>query len=396
MRVLRMKTGNTGEYFGTAARLLGHALRHRYARLMGTPLKPQAVSLALTNRCNSHCIMCNIWQRSKEQPDIKNLELSSNEVIGLLSRPLFSELVELDLTGGEPHLRDDLVDIAIDLAELKKSYLPKLKSIIITSNGLLPERIISNNRSILESLRNMDIDLVSVASVDGIGETHDKIRGTKGAFKLASRTIDGLIELREQYPNYFIGLKTTILPQNIDELDAILDFALEKHLFYIISPVFFTETRFRNTDKQEALKLGDAEYEKAPKFYFRRELDTNYFCSRIRDYLAAGKKTWACTALYNYLFIEFDGTVYPCELIPETVGNIRKQSIEDIWKGTLARGWRKRIGKLERCSECIEPGAVRYSACAGGLSYLKFLRKLGKSKFTESLHGEGYSKYLND
>ena len=391
-----MKTGNTAEYFGTAARLLRNALRYRYNRLVRAPLKPAAVSLALTGRCNSHCIMCNIWRKAGEQPGIGDVELSGDEIIGLFSRPLFSELVELDLTGGEPHLVADLAGIVAGVVALKKSYLPKLKTIIITSNGLLPETVISNNKKVLESLRNTDIDLVNVASVDGIGETHDKIRGTRGAFELAAKTIDGLTGLRKQYLNYFIGLKTTVLPQNIDELDAILDFALEKDLFHVISPVFFTEIRFSNAEKRQALKLGQAEYEKALKFYRRPELAADYFYSRLRDYLAAGKRTWHCTAFYNYLFIEFDGTVYPCELIPEPVGNIRRQAVEDIWNGALARARRRSLGKLEYCKKCIEPGAVRYSACAEGLSYLNFLRKLGRDRFTESFHLEGYSKYLDD
>jgi len=391
-----MTIHNRGNYYGTAFRLLGNALWFRYSKLRGTPLSPEVVSLAVTNRCNSHCIMCNIWKRAKEIPDIKSLELTGDEIIDLLSRPLFSGLVELDLTGGEPHLRDDLVDIALEIGRLKSSSLSRLRSIIITSNGLLPGKIVPNYQRILEGLRHTDIDLVSVASFDGIGETHDNVRGTRGAFKLATETLGGLLELREQYPNYFIGLKTTILPENIHALDAILDFALERNLFHIISPAFFTETRFRNLDKRDALGLSSAQYEEVLKFYDRPELKASYFYSRARNFLAAGKKKWQCTALNNYLFIEFDGKVYPCELLSGSIGDLRKQSIEDIWYGRLASDWRKRINKTEHCRTCHEPGALRYSASAEGFSYLKFLMGLGRRRYNESLHNEGYMKYLGD
>jgi MoaA/NifB/PqqE/SkfB family radical SAM enzyme len=389
-----MTTHNRGNYYGAALRLLGNALWFRYSRLRGTPLKPQVVSLAVTNRCNSHCIMCNMWRRAREIPDIKTLELTGDEIIGLLSRPLFSGLVELDLTGGEPHLRDDLADITLGIGRLKSSFLPKLRSIIITSNGLLPGKVVSNYQKILEGLRGTNIDLVSVASFDGVDETHDKVRGTKGAFKLAVETLDGLLGLRKEYPNYFIGLKTTILPENIHALDAILDFALERNLFHIISPAFFTETRFRNIEKREKLALSPAQYEEILKFYNRPELKTSYFYSRARNFLAAGRKQWTCTALNNYLFIEFDGKVYPCELLPEPVGDLRKQSIEDIWYGRTASEWRSRINKTEHCRACHEPGALRYSASAEGFSYLRFLIELGRRRFSESLHNEGYIKYL--
>jgi MoaA/NifB/PqqE/SkfB family radical SAM enzyme len=391
-----MTIHNRGSYYGAIARLLGNALWLRYSKLRSTPLKPEVVSLALTNRCNSHCIMCNIWRRAKEIPDIMSLELTGDEIIDLLSRPLFSRLIELDLTGGEPHLRDDLVDIALEIGRLKKGSLPRLRSIIITSNGLLPKKIVPNYQRILEGLRDTNIDLVSVASFDGIGETHDTVRGTRGAFKLATETLGGLLELREQYPNYFIGLKTTILPENIHALDAILDFALERDLFHIISPAFFTETRFRNVEKRETLSLNPAQYEEVLRFYNHPELKTSYFYSRARNYLAHARKRWQCTALNNYLFIEFDGKVYPCELLSIPIGDLREQSIEDIWYGRPASDWRKRINKTEQCRVCHEPGALRYSASAEGFSYLKFLMELGRRRFNESLHHEGYIKYLGD
>ena len=392
----RMKNSNPGNFYWTAARLLGRALRFRYARMRTAPLKPEAVSLAVTNRCNSQCVMCNMWKRAQEHPNIKLLELSRDEIIDLFSRPLFSGLVELDLTGGEPHLRDDLVDIALGIAGLKKNFLPHLRSIVITSNGLLPERIISNYQKILEGLRDTNIDLVTVASIDGIGTTHDKIRGTKDAFKLAAGTIGGLLELREKYPGYFIGVKTTVLPENIDSLDDILEFAVKENLFHIISPAFFTETRFRNTDKRKSQRLGPADHEKLLNFYSRHELNTNYFYSRILGSMSTGRKCWLCTAAYNYMFIEFDGKVYPCELLPEPIGNVREQDPEVAWNGAQAHDWRTRTDKTETCRNCIEPGAVRYSACAEGLSYLGFLRQLGRRRFNESLHGEGFSKYFND
>ena len=225
---------NKGDYSKAAVRLLYNGLKFRYLRLKGAPLKPTVVSLAVTNRCNAHCIMCNIWKSAREMPDIQSLEMSKDKIIDLLSQPLFSELVELDLTGGEPHLRHDLVDIVLEIGGLKQSFFPKLRSIIIASNSLLYRQIISNYQKMLEGLRDTNIDLVSVSSIDGLGQTHNLIRGTKGAFELATKTISELLELRKEYSNFLMGIKTTILPYNINELSAILDFALERDLFSII------------------------------------------------------------------------------------------------------------------------------------------------------------------
>jgi len=391
---LNREENSDNNYYRVAFRLLYNALRFRYFRLRSSPLKPTVVSLAVTNRCNSHCIMCNIWKSARNTPEIKSLELSSQKIISILSSPLFAELVELDLTGGEPHLRDDLVEIVLGISRLKKSFLPKLRSIVITSNGFLPQRITSSYKDILCALKDTNVDLVSVTSIDGIGETHDQIRGIGGAFKLASETLSGLSELRQEYPNLITGIKTTILPQNVDALDNMLSFALSNNLFYIISPVLFTEARFRNMDKRDEIMLAPAEYKKVQDFYWRDELKTIYFYSMAHSFLASGRKQWTCAAIYNYVFIDFDGKVYPCEIIPEALGNVKEQDFQDIWNGSEAHYWRKKIGELECCQTCHEPGAIRYSAFTEGLSYFKFLMKLGKNKFVESWHGEGFSKYF--
>jgi MoaA/NifB/PqqE/SkfB family radical SAM enzyme len=389
-----MARSNTGDYFKATARLIWNGLKFRGTGLMKAAAKPTVISLAVTNRCNSHCIMCNIWKRASEEADIKSREMSREQIIGILSHPLLSEVVELDLTGGEPHLRDDLADIAIAIGGLKKSALPRLRSLIITSNGLLPPRIIANYQRILESLRGTDIDLVSVNSIDGIGPTHDFIRGTRGAFELATETIDGLMELRAEYPNFIIGIKTTILPDNVNVLGAILDFALGRELFHIISPALFTEARFRNLEKKDTLALGTAQYGDVLEFYRLDSLRTDYFYSTARDFLATGRKRWTCAALYNYLFIDFDGTVYPCEMIAEPIGNVKEQDLAEIWHSTSARHWRHGIGKLECCRTCHEPGAIRYSAYAEGWSYLKFLAALGRHEFDETYYRGGFGKYF--
>ena len=123
-------------------------------------------------------------------------------------------------------------------------------------------------------------------------------------------------------------------------------------------------------------------------------MNTNYFYSRIRGYLATFQKYWSCTAAYNYMFIEFDGTVYPCELLSESMGSVKEQDPQTVWNGPQARRCRALIENSEPCRKCIEPGAVRYSACAEGLSYLGFLRKLG-SGYKDSFYNEGFAKYFN-
>jgi MoaA/NifB/PqqE/SkfB family radical SAM enzyme len=374
---------------------LRNALVFRYHKIRARPLKPTAISLALTHRCNSHCIMCNIWKVNQEFPESANLELSSQEIHRLFSNPLFSNLVEIDFTGGEPHLRDDLLEIVSGIANLKPTHLPRLRSLIVTSNGLMPEKIILNYERILAALRDVHIDLVAVSSLDGVGDVHDKIRGTRGAYGQILRTIYGLTDLQRGNPNFIAGIKTTVLPFNVSSLDDILEFALSRGLFHIISPVFFTEARFGNMGKKNDLSLKPDENKKIQEFYRRKELQNSYLYGQIRNSPTKGRRPWGCSASYTYLFIEFDGKVYPCEMAAEPVGDVRKQDPWAIWTNQEFRNWRKKMKSYEMCRNCCEPGAIHYSAYSEGSSYLKFLRGLNRPDVRITVKQDGLSKYFD-
>ena len=111
-----------------AGQLVKNGLRFQYLKWTGRPGRPQAVSLEITHNCIARCIMCNIWRIPREVPD-----LPMGDWIRLLSSDLFSDLRELDITGGEPFVRTDLLDLFQGICELKGGNLKALKSIAITT-----------------------------------------------------------------------------------------------------------------------------------------------------------------------------------------------------------------------------------------------------------------------
>ena len=115
-----------------AGQLIKNGFRFRYLRLSGKCRSPEPVSLEVTHRCIAKCIMCNIWRIPRDTPS-----LSAKAWLSLLSSDLFTDLVELDITGGEPFLRTDLAELLIAVCELKKRHLASLKSIAVTTNGFL-------------------------------------------------------------------------------------------------------------------------------------------------------------------------------------------------------------------------------------------------------------------
>jgi len=98
-----------------ALRLFKNGIRFRYQHVSGKTGMPQALSLEVTHDCIARCIMCNIWKIPGQVPN-----LSVPEWRGLLSSELFSDVRELDVTGGEPYMRDDLSDLFDAFCEFKQ------------------------------------------------------------------------------------------------------------------------------------------------------------------------------------------------------------------------------------------------------------------------------------
>jgi len=79
-------------------------LRYRLARAgLCSPGSPLVLTFSITNRCNSRCKTCNIWKIPAEESE----ELSLDE-IELIFKSM-DKLYFLNISGGEPFLRKDLV-----------------------------------------------------------------------------------------------------------------------------------------------------------------------------------------------------------------------------------------------------------------------------------------------
>jgi MoaA/NifB/PqqE/SkfB family radical SAM enzyme len=372
-----------------AIRLLRNAIRFQYLKHTGKPGKPQALSLEITHECIARCIMCNIWKIPREVPN-----LPADQWIKLLSSDLFGDLRELDITGGEPFIKKDLPDLLAGICELKKTGLTALKSIAVTTNGLLTEQVLTVTEKILPKLQNKNLDLVMVCAMDAIGNIHDKIRNFKNAWTKVDRTIKGLVRLREKHPNLIIGLKTTILPINIPELERIAQYATSKGLFTIFSPCIITEGRYLNPDRAEDLTFSREDIEKMIQFYSVDQFKWSYHADVLVQYLKTGITKKPCSCGFNYFFVRSNGEMLLCPLIKESVGNITTTNVSDLFFSDPADEIRKKIGELPQCRECTEPGLERYSLPFEGFHYLKLLLKLGRVEFIQLHQHMGLDKYV--
>ena len=141
------------------------------------PLPPKRVLIALTYWCNSRCIMCNIW---KMRP--KN-ELSLTEWSSIINDPIFKNIEALDITGGEPTLRKDFIQILT----LFIQSMPKLHTVTLVSNGFSTTHIVTTVERLAIICRQYNIHLSVNISIDGVGEMHQTIRRIPNAFKKSTK-----------------------------------------------------------------------------------------------------------------------------------------------------------------------------------------------------------------
>ncbi len=185
--------------------------------MLGFPrTKPLSLTVSITQKCNSKCKTCNIWKDPRN--DRPSAELSLDEYEKIFSS-IGHSVIWYTLSGGEPFLRRDIVEIA---RLIVKHSDPKV--MIIPTNGLLGKKIVQATEGILNILSPHTTLIVNV-SLDGIGKNHDEIRGIPGNFPKFLETFNALKELKKKYPHSFeLGVHSVVSRFNVANLMELFDY----------------------------------------------------------------------------------------------------------------------------------------------------------------------------
>jgi MoaA/NifB/PqqE/SkfB family radical SAM enzyme len=369
--------------------LISRGVRYRFLKATGLPGRPEALSMEVTRRCVAKCVMCNIWQM---RPTSKELE--AGDWLNLLGSPIMSRLKELDLTGGEPFLRDDIVALLLGIARLKQGPLRQLCSVAITTNGFLTDKVLRDVGSVIAPLDDAGVTLVFACGFDGVGKTHDRIRRFKGGWERLNATLEGLQALRQKHPSLVLGIKTTVTRYNIDEIEKICRYAEERGLFTIISPYIITANRYGNIDRENSLAFSVEELVKLREFYTSARIRWSYYRNELLRFIDSGRMVKPCSAGFNYFFIRSTGELYSCPIIEAPLGNVKDKPFELLIRSPEAAGFRRNILKFPECEACTEPGLERYALPFEGFHYLRQYLRLGRGGF-RCLHAHlGLDKYF--
>ena len=335
--------------------------------------------------------MCNIWRTP-----VGATELSVEEWLNLLAAPVLGDLREVDITGGEPFLREDIGELLAGVFNLKDGHLKHLRSVAITTNGFLTDKIFPVLSQAARAAKDKAIEIVIAFAMDGIGSVHDEIRRVKGGWERLNESIQKTKEIRSEYGNVVIGLKTTVLPANVGELEGIADYANEHQLFTIISPFIVTPNRYDNESLKSALHFSSEDIEKMLAFFKGPRFMWDYHREMLTTFLREGMVSKPCSSGFNYFFIRSNGEVFPCPIIKQGLGTVKKDSFDRLISSTRAVKFRRTIGSYGECQSCTEPGLERYALPFEGFHYLNMCLKMGRRKFLNLHEHMGLSKYVGE
>jgi len=350
-----------------------NVIKHLLAKSFSWSPLPFNLTISTTMRCQSKCLTCNIPRIYRTYPDLVQTELTANEWEQIFKH-LGKSYLFITYSGGEPFLRNDL----LDLLQFSIRY-GNPKFIAIPSNGLMPQRIHDVLNKFL-TVCPQDVEVHFNLSLDGIGEIHDKVRGVPNNFSTSLETLSKLTNLKQKYPQLKISIHTVISKFNAksNPIATIQRYFYDHPEFPIdnfISEI--AEQRFELGTMGVDLTPPSGDYATAiqPLLDLRTSLKTklrNKYYQDVLKYLFAGGQVIPCMAGRASAHITAWGQVVACcirWLEKGYMGDLRlaNYDMRRIWNSPTAKEMRKSISS----KECSCPMAnVYYSSLCCNLSAL--------------------------
>lgn len=339
------------------AGLIG-ALRQPYlshSRQRGRLVRPLILGYAVTWRCNARCIMCDTWRTGAESPDTARDELDPDELDRILARnaDFLRGVRKIGITGGEPFLRSDLVDII----RVINRRLPKAR-ISLVSNGLLSERILKA----LARVREFFPELIFSVSLDGLGPVHNEVRGIPGAYDKALATIKGARKL-----GFTVTSGMTVSHLNYHQVQPL------SRLLAGIGVDFSCNLQERGANFHNQGRARElAPEHKRVLHRTLADFSHHYYMDHVRRQLEGKPRTLPCYSGFSSYFITPRGEVNFCNLIGRPLGDLRRESFRAI--ADKPETWRMRR-ELADC-KCWSQCEVKNSAAVAPWHVLAWM--LGK------------------
>lgn len=321
----------------------------------GKAFAPVFIKIKLLWDCNLKCKMCNHWRwrgPMLPQKDLKNL-------IPELAK---MGCQRIHLSGGEPLMYPELPYF------INKMRKNKIK-ITMTSNATL----ITQEKA--EELVQAGLNKANISIDSPVAETHDEIRGMKGAFE---RTLRGIQYLKNAFEEKAkqndssegkMFLNMVVNQSNYQQVHQLPELVAKSGMrgFHLI-PIFARNEELKHLSTPQIKEFNDSIapviFEKSQSLDLEVEPSDIWIFGRTEEEIqSSAQGNYAhtyyqqnpCYALWTHALIDHQGNVAPCCTLTEQIiiGNIQEQSFQKIWEGKKFKELRKaHLPIHESCNRC--------------------------------------------
>jgi radical SAM protein with 4Fe4S-binding SPASM domain len=296
----------------------------------------------ITNSCNLRCRHCYQVDFTKEEDlDWEGLKEVSSGILSALQA--WRDKACIHLTGGEPLLKPELYPLLHHL-----DHQPEVTELGIITNGLLLSDEILDRLSAVRKFKTVKI------SLDGANaQVHDRIRSA-GNF---DRVVEKISLVRERGA-FDVNLMFTVMRSNLESLPAFLRLGEELRVDGMIIERFIPWGRGRAIRDEVLNRAQWRRMLKALFAYFSMELGEDeippYQAFQI-DFRGPEPQLLGapCVLGTEGFCVMPNGDVFPCRRFPLSIGNLLKDSLEDIWENSELLNQIRGRGNLKgKCGTC--------------------------------------------
>jgi MoaA/NifB/PqqE/SkfB family radical SAM enzyme len=247
-----------------------------------------------------------------------------------------SGIDNLNITGGEPTIRNDL-------AEIVDVLYPKARKLEISSNGMFPQR--------LEPIIKKYPDIKIRFSLEGTDKISDTIRGEENGFQTK---VAGLRRLKE-LGGCDLGFAATIQDDNVADLPFLYELT-QKMGVELATSALHNGFQFHKNDNYPYDRQKVAH---GIEYLVTSMLKTNSVKNWFRAYLNLGlmekvlgnDRLIPCTAASDFVFVDPWSDVYACNVRNDLlIENLKTQSWDEVYNGEQAKKIRQQVATcMQNC-----------------------------------------------
>jgi MoaA/NifB/PqqE/SkfB family radical SAM enzyme len=328
-------------------RFLGFGFNYFLQTVLHVRIKPRTLQFPITNRCNSRCLSCGIWQNNSTVVDIDPEDLKKT-----LANPFFSKVSAVGLNGGEPSLYPHMSECLSALFTLKR-----LKRIYVITNGVHEKRVLEMMKTIKNLCASRNIKIYLTVSIDGgTPEIYNQVRGIASFHKVIS-TLKTIAENRNQYCDV-LNAGCTLSRHNIEYVKQtevfLSNMCVEGH-FHLAVP----NLRLHNARDDNFNVLSDTRAQHLATMYFfecfkygkglknRLQAFCNYY------YLLHGgrERLAGCNYLRSDVTLTENMDLCLCAKASHPIGNMRQTTPQALLENDAFKTEELRLQKC--CNSCI-------------------------------------------